>query len=130
MNHARSLAAIGAVILSLACAGNTKVGSAPNDPHVDPPRMTSRGQMPQLQLSSVPSSGRAPIRVTLEVMIDETGRPLMSTFKVTGMGSAENRDALARWIEQSSFQPARSGGQPVAGLYRSSLEVQVRVVRQ
>jgi hypothetical protein len=60
-------------------------------------------------------------------MIDETGRPMMSTFKVLGIGGAENRDALARWIEQSSFQPAHSGGQPVAGVYHVTLEIGTRV---
>ena len=127
MTRARSLAAVGVMLWSLACAGTAKSNGAPEAAHVDPPRMTSRGQMPQLQISSLPSSGRSPIRVTIEVMIDETGRPLMSTFKVVGPGAAENRDALARWIEQSSFQPARSGGQPVSGLYHSTLEVGVRV---
>ena len=71
------------------------------------------------------SAGRSPVRVTIEVMIDADGRPDMKTFKVTGFGAAENQDALARWIEQSSFQPARSGGQPVPGLYQAKLEARV-----
>jgi hypothetical protein len=123
MKRARTHAAIGALIMSLACASNAKVGSAPNAPHVDRPRVISRGQLPQLQISTMPSRGRPPIKVTIEVMIDETGRPVMSTFKVLGIGGAENRDALARWIEQSSFQPARSGGHPVAGVYHVTLEI-------
>ena len=89
--------------------------------------MLSRGSVPELRVPTT-TAFRSPVRVTIEVLIDSTGRPDMTTFKVTGNGAAENRDALVRWIEQAFFEPANRGGQPVPGLYRMKLEG--RVVRR
>jgi hypothetical protein len=63
------------------------------------------------------------------VLIDSTGHPDMTTFKVTGFGAAENKDALNHWIEQAIFRPAHRDGQPVPGLYRTNLEAQMRILR-
>ena len=118
------------LILAASCASSgAGTKSAGDEPDVRP-RMISRLTPPMLRISSIPASGRAPIRVLrFEVLIDTEGQPDMSTFRVTGMGAAENRDALASWIQQSMFTPATRGGIAVPGVYRGSLEVRVRVVR-
>jgi hypothetical protein len=90
--------------------------------------MISRLTPPQLRVSSIPASGRSPIRVRFEVLIDAEGRPDMKTFKATGMGAAENEHALAQWIESSMFAPATRRGIAVPGVYKGSL--QVRLVRR
>jgi hypothetical protein len=115
------------LILAASCASSgAGTKSAGDEPDVRP-RMISRLTPPMLRIPSIPASGRAPIRVRFEVLIDTEGQPDMSTFRVTGWGAAENRDALASWIQQSMFTPASRGGIAVPGVYRGSL--QVRVVR-
>ena len=89
--------------------------------------MLSRGPIPDLRVPET-ASGRSPVRVIIEVLIDSTGHPDMTTFKLTGFGAAENKDALTHWIEQAIFQPAHRDGQPVPGLYHTKLEA--RVVRR
>lgn len=88
--------------------------------------MISRGVPPQLSISSLSVSGRSPLRVEIEVLIDETGRPDMSTFKATGMGAAGNEEALRRWIEEAAYRPAHRGELPVPGLYRTRIQVEIR----
>jgi hypothetical protein len=53
----------------------------------------------------------------------------MKTLKVTGVGAAENREAIERWIGQAMFRPAQRGGQPVAGIYRTGLAVRIETRR-
>ena len=53
----------------------------------------------------------------------------MKTLKLTGIGAAENRAAIEQWIEQAVFRPAQRGGQPVAGTYRTGLEVRIETRR-
>ncbi|MFL5594472.1 MAG: hypothetical protein ACJ785_07665 [Gemmatimonadaceae bacterium] len=86
---------------------------------------------PDLRLpanASTNASGRSPVRVEIEVLVDDAGRPDMNTFKVTGFGAVENSDALRRWIEQAMFRPAHLGDQPVPGVFHTKLEA--RVVRR
>ena len=94
-----------------------------------PPRMVQRGRPPELRIYNIPSSGRAPIRLQIEVVIDSRGQPDMKTLKVTGMGAAENRQAIEQWIEQATFRPAQRGGQPVPGTYRTGLQVRIETRR-
>ena len=95
----------------------------------EPPRMLQGGRPPELTISNIPASGRAPIRLQIEVHIDSRGYPDMKTLKVTGLGAAENRAAIERWIEQAMFRPAHRGGQPVAGVYRTGLAVRIETRR-
>ena len=83
------------------------------------------GSPPALRVPTSVSS-RATVRVEVEVMVDETGRPDMNTFKATGLGADLNRDALRSWIEGSSFRPARLDGRSVPGLFKMRLEVSAR----
>jgi hypothetical protein len=114
-----------------ACAGAKAPESAAAQPaeREEPPRMLQRGAPPELRIYNIPASGRAPIRVQIEVLIDSRGQPDMKTLKVTGVGAAENRDAIQRWIEQAIFRPAQRGGQPVAGIYRTGLAVRIETRR-
>lgn len=82
---------------------------------------------PEFRLSSRPQEGRV-LDVRIEVAIDATGRPDMSTLRVTGLGSGENKDAIATWFMLARFQPALQNGQPVAGVYRTRLEVRVKTM--
>jgi hypothetical protein len=126
----RRILRIGAIATALACVvGCASAGSSgQGSDAVLPPQMVSRTPPPALRITTPPmaSSGRPQVRVDIEVMIDADGRPDMSTFKVTGFGASENQDALRRWIEEASFQPARRGDHTLPGLYRSHLEVEVR----
>lgn len=97
---------------------------ATSGPAVDPPQM-SRGTPPQLRIP-VSYSGRAPVRVQIEVMIDGDGRPDMKTFRAIGLGADINRDALYTWIESASFRPARIDGRSVPGLFKMELQAAVR----
>lgn len=90
----------------------------------EPPRILLRGNPPSLRVP-VTASGRSPVRVTIEVMIDSAGSQDMKTFKLAGYGANENREALTRWIEEAFFRPAYRDGQPVPGLYRTRLEARV-----
>lgn len=111
------------LIVAASCASSGAGNESRPDQRDVAPRMISRLTPPFLRISSMPASGRSPIRVAFEVLIDAEGRPDMSTFKVTGFGAAENRDAFASWIQQSTFSPARRGGIAVPGVYRGSLQV-------
>src|ERR671922_1557460 len=92
---------------SVACARtNAPKPAAERD---EPPRMLQRGAPPELRVYNIPASGRAPIRLQIEVLIDIRGQPDMKTLKVTGPGAAENRQAIERWIEQAMFRPAQRG---------------------
>lgn len=84
-----------------------------------------RGTAPQLRIPASTSS-RPTVRVQIEVMVDEMGRPDMKTFKATGPGADVNRDALRSWIEAASFRPARLAGRDVPGFFRMGLDASVR----
>jgi hypothetical protein len=123
----RALFAPVALFAVVACAGTPKdpaASPATSGPVVDPPQM-SRGTAPQLRIPAS-YSGRAPVRVQIEVMIDADGRPDMRTFKAVGLGADINRDALYAWIESASFRPARIDGRSVPGLFKMELQASVR----
>ncbi len=116
-----------AVLLFIAaCAGNTS-SAGPPPKGIEPPQIMVRAGAPALRVPTM-ASGRSPVRVTIEVLIDTTGRADMKTLKITGYGADENHDALADWIAGSIFRPAHQGDQPVPGIYRTKLEA--RVVRR
>jgi hypothetical protein len=123
----RALFAPAALCAAVACAGAPKDPAATpvaSNPAVESPQI-NRGSSPQLRIPAS-SSGRAPVRVEIEVMVDAEGRPDMRTFKATGVGADLNRDALFTWIEGSSFRPARLEGRSVPGLFRMRLEASTR----
>jgi len=55
---------------------------------------------------------------TVEVPIDETGRPLTSEARFIGNASSEARREITAWIERLSFDPATQNGVPVRGKFR------------
>ena len=104
-----------------ACAHGGAAGAASASDDLTQPQMITRVAPPAIQVPPSPQSGRPSLRVDVEVLIDEIGRPDMSTFKVTGIVTDENRAALRTWIEQASFRPAQHAGQPVPGVFRTRL---------
>jgi hypothetical protein len=122
----RTFAALAMLTASMACASAAKdpASATAAKVMVEPPQI-NRGNAPQLRVP-VSYSGRAPVRVDIEVMINADGQPDMQTFKATGLGADINRDALFTWIEGSSFRPARVEGRSVPGLFRMRLEAAVR----
>ena len=117
-------------LLPAACAFAAACASAaPRPPRDEPPEMVSRGASPNLRIPTSAMVARTALEVNIEVLIDENGSPDMSTFKVTGIGAEDNRDALARWIEQARFRPAQRGGEAVPGIYRTSIRARVEVRR-
>jgi hypothetical protein len=126
--RAHSIVAFAVVVTAAACAssGGAKTSAAA----VEAPRMVSRGSYPALRINGAMPSGRSPVRLTLEVEVDESGRPDMSTLKLTGKGAGENRQAIQQWIAESVFRPGTRNGVPVRALLRMQLEANVQVRRR
>ena len=113
-----------------ACASGSAAPNSLAEPQTDAhPGMISRNVPPQLVVPIL-ASGRPSVRLQIQVMIDAAGAPDMSTLKVTGFGAGENTQAIANWIQGSSFRAGRKAGVPVAALYTTTLSAQARVVRQ
>lgn len=68
------------------------------------------------------SAGMQTYRTDIEVVIDSTGVPDMSTFKATGSEASENRDALSERIRLSTFRPATRNGELVSAIFHTRLE--------
>jgi hypothetical protein len=77
----------------------------------------------------VPTSGPNPVRLTIEVEIDASGRADLSTLELMGAGASDNRHVIQQWLEQSIFAPARQNSVPVRGVFKTSLEVRMGVRR-
>src|SRR5437762_1056031 len=80
MNRISRLYVFTALVCLGGCASSGGSSGAPEPPRDEAPQMVSRGVPPALRVP-VTASGRASVRVTIEVLIDETGLPDMSTFK-------------------------------------------------
>jgi hypothetical protein len=91
--------------------------------------MISRGNIPDLSISAPNAAGRPSARMRIEVLVNTDGRADVKTLKLTGLGAAENRMAIERWLESAFFRPAQRNGQSVSGIYRTNLEVRVVVRR-
>ncbi len=118
------LAALSFADACASAANDPSAAPAEPAPQVHPPELV-RGTRPDLRIPASASS-RATVRIELEVMVDDAGRPDMRTFKATGLGADINYSALRAWIETSSFRPARLDGRPIAGLFKMRMEVSVR----
>ena len=128
----RLACAVVAISLLTACAStsaSTPESSAEVEDRTEPPRMVSRGSFPQLSISGPNPAERPVARMHIRVMIDSEGRPDLSTLRVTGLGAAENRNAIEQWISGATFRPAMRNGEAVSGLYETRLEVRVSVRR-
>lgn len=55
---------------------------------------------------------------SIEVPIDETGRPLTSEMRMIGAASEEARREIASWIERMTFTPATKDGVPVRDVFK------------
>jgi hypothetical protein len=121
MSTLRSLAT--ALLVFSVADGCASAGSSvkPSDKTV-PPQMMIRGQLPQMRFMRRSGAGMQTYRIDIEVVIDSTGIPDMSTFKATGSEAHENRDVLYEWIRSSTYRPATRNGEPVSAIYHSRLE--------
>jgi len=123
-NTIRFVLTVALVVLPLAScasAGGTSATTATRAP------VMLAGPRPDFKLPSRPQEGRL-LDMQIEVAIDATGRPDVSTLRVTGLGSGDNKDAVVTWITLAKFKPALQGGQPVAGVYRTRLEVRAKII--
>jgi hypothetical protein len=69
------------------------------------------------------------VNARLEVLIDESGEPDMSTLRFVGNVSSNAGAALRSWIAASRFKPATQGGLPVPGLYKTEIRTRMTVRR-
>lgn len=105
-------------------ADRTEPPPAPAD-RIEPPRLLTRVSYPELTTIEPNPTGRASLRMRIQVMIDSLGRADTRTLKLSGEGGVQNRMAIERWLESVMFRPAMRNGQPVSGLYKLTLEVRV-----
>ena len=113
---------IALVMLAAACSGNTR----PSTPHVEPPELV-RQTRPDLRTPTGTRQGLV-LDIRLEVMVDPTGRPDMSTFRLTGLGAADNEPVVKEWLAAATFRPGRQAGVPVRALYRNAWHAEARAV--
>jgi hypothetical protein len=118
---ARPFIAVTVAALAACASGGASAGAkAPNTP----PRIVNRTRPPELYVGSADVGHmvqRSRARLDLRVEVDSLGQPDMNTFVVTGFAAAENRDALARWIRESVFEPARKNGHPVRSTFHMTM---------
>ena len=109
------------VMAVLGCAGNRASST-----RVSPPELVTRSR-PDLQVPPGPPRQGVVLDVTLEVLIDATGEPDLTTMRLTGLGAAENRDAVTSWLHRVRFRPGRQAGVPVAAPFRDRWRAETRV---
>jgi hypothetical protein len=121
----RSFIASAALLAVAACASAPKEqpSGEVSTRAVEPPQMNRGSPMPEIRVP-ISTSGRATVRVDIEVMVDAQGQPDMNTFKAVGV--VDNMDAIRRWIANSSFRPAQLDGRSVPGLFKMKLEARAR----
>ena len=118
MISSRGIATGAALIFAVACATG---GSTANDSgKIIQPKMVSRAPMPTMHFTG--GSSMVPLAADIDVVIDSTGVPVMSTFRASGSAVTGNRDALYQWIEASTFQPGLRDGQPIAAVFHTKMQ--------
>jgi hypothetical protein len=110
------------VMLLVACSGNTRSST----PHVEPPELV-RNTRPELRTPTGTRQGLV-LDIRLEVMVDPTGRADMSTFRLTGLGAADNEPIVKEWLATATFRPGRQAGVPVRALYKNAWSAEARTV--
>lgn len=116
------------LLASAACASAPSAGSTADGAtaRASAPKRRSTLAHPEL---TFPRGSTGELRVDIAVMVDPNGTPDMSTLKLTGNVLSDNREAVARWISQSTFDPAVANGVPVRAEYRTSIRAKT-VIRQ
>ena len=121
MTRLRGITAYCVAFLStVACA--SAGSSTKTSDRIIPPKMVTRAAMPHLRLTPSLVAGSHTYRVDIDVLIDSTGVPDMSTFRATGPVANENRDAFYEWIRASTFKPATRDGQPISAVLHTKIE--------
>jgi hypothetical protein len=126
MHYRSTLIALVAVgLLTSACA--TGRGNSQDALRVEPPTLV-RGPGPDWRLPSPPREGIV-LDLRVEVQVDSTGRADPETLRLTGVGAPEHRDAVATWLRNARFRPARQAGRAVPGVFRTRVELRAEVRR-
>jgi hypothetical protein len=86
---------------------------------------------PDLRFPRTPTNGTV-LDLRIAVEVDSLGQPIMRTLQVTGLGAADNRDVIERWIENARYRPARQGGRDVNGVFKTRVQLrgETRTVRR
>lgn len=122
MIRSRAISACIASIFVIACA---TAGSKTNDSErFIAPQLVMRGPMEGMHFQN--TDALVPLRADIDVVIDSTGVPIMSTFKAVGSAAVGNHDALYHYVEASTFKPAFRDGRPVTAVYHDSMKFEVR----
>jgi hypothetical protein len=126
MTNSRSIAS--AYVAALIVAGCASSGSSTaSADRIVPPQMTSRAQLSEMRFPASAATGTT-IYIDVDVVIDSTGVPDMTSFRANGQAAADNRSALYEWIQSSVFRPAHTtNGHPVSAVFHT--QIQVRGVR-
>jgi hypothetical protein len=115
-----------ALSFGVGCASAGSAGSSgAAGGRIAPPEMSSRAPMPELRFPRSAGAGTVSYRMEIDVVIDSTGVPDMSTFKTSGSAASENRQALYDWIQTSTFRPATQDGRPVSAIYHTRMQFRV-----
>jgi hypothetical protein len=117
------LAAASLVATACASAGRTREDAA----RVRPPTLLASPR-PEWRYPSPPREGRV-LDLRVEVQVDSAGQPDLETLRVTGLGAAENREAVVTWVRNARFRPAEQAGRPVPGLFQTRFAVRAAVRR-
>jgi hypothetical protein len=112
--------------LVMACVKTPAPASTPSE-RTEPPRILTRGAFPELSVLAENATSGPPPRLRIQVMVDTLGRADLKTLNLTGIGSGgENRAAIERWLDALLFRPAMRDGQPVNGVFETTLEVRIQ----
>jgi len=120
LTRLRAIASLSAACVFLvACAS---AGSSSNSDRIVPPKILSRGPMPRMGFRRSAGGALQKYHADIEVVIDSTGAPDMSTFQAHGSAVDGNRDALYEWIQECTFAPGLRNGKPVTAVLHTSMD--------
>ena len=123
-----AVAAISRVAFLVVCIAIVGCASAgARDGYVGP-RLTTRNSMPQMSMPSAPRGSPSAMELAFEVEVDEEGRADVSTLKLTGQGTSQNRSAIEHWLGTVAFRPAEQNGVPVRGVFKMTIRGQSATV--
>lgn len=118
----RRLLSVGAFlvagVLGAGCAhSSTSADSAPKARGIIPPKLLPGGPI-QLR-----STRRGAAYADIQLDVDATGRPDMTSLHVMGNIDDLMKRDIADWLQQANFKPATQFGVPVAGVFKMSIKL-------
>jgi len=113
-----------ACVFLVACA--SAGSSAKDSDRIVPPKIVTRGPLPRMGFRRSAGGALQKYHADIEVVIDSTGAPDMSTFQAHGSAVDGNRDALYEWIQECTFAPGLRNGKPVTAVLHTSLDFRLQ----